>query len=825
MIDRRLLKTQALTLCLFATLSLTTTHPIQAAQSKTTEQPSNNVLAIIDRGIYWFERYRYDLATQAFNKVLLVEPNQPEALKWKGLIDLNSGNARSAQIWLEQLTQTSGSNHPQAVELKQSVEIATRKRQKIAEIEFLANRGAPADQWLPSLNGLFQEPPLDEAAVLYYTLFAGQSEADKEFARRKVRGLISKFPRDQRYSKLLTDLGGNLTPQPQATVIARKDPPVRTNPPATQRKSSAKQERVAREKPKAKRAIENSTPDKVEAAEINGFEKGQQLSAQAQQLIDANQVKAAVDKLQQAIELNPTYAWFRYDLATLLDDQQTPEDENRAKLIMQNGLDLAPKDTDMAFASALLASRQEDPDRALELLSSIEKSQWTQGMSAMDRRLRYRQYLETLDAYQQSGQFNQMPAVMVANRQWNSEPEAREYIQELRNRKTTAVEASWQTDTIDGDVGVSRIESRELALEVSFALDYESRIFFRGDQVEALAGDYSLTPDFGNLTDFGSLGTNTTAALRAGQTNPNLLPAGFQQNKNQNFEGHLIGVGWRNDDWRVDIGKPVGDFPVDSWVGGVRWSTDLGNSTVRFDLARRIVGGSVLSSVGAIDPGTGRTWGGARRNGLTGLIYTPLPYDSSFVGIARINSITGKELPSNRELNLQLIYSKEIYSDDYQTVELGMSGFFWKFQRNMRLYTFGQGGYYSPQDFKSYTLPITWTGSRNNWSWRLQGSVGESRSKENPTDLYPNQPEIRAQVLAAGNAVIDQGGFGGGDSYGISYALERRLSERFVIGLRGSIDRSEGYNPDSFSFYLRYFFDGKAPLFVPPEGLTPYSQF
>lgn len=793
-----------------------------AAQSPTAQEQTTNVLAIIDRGIYWFERYRYDLATQAFNKVLLVEPNQPEALKWKGLIDLNSGNGRSSQIWLEQLIQTNGANHPQAIELKQSIDIATRKRQKIAEIEFLANRGAPADQWLPSLNGLFTEPPLGEAAVLYYTLFSQQGEADKEFARRKVRDLMSRYPRDRRYSKLLADLGGGTTPPPQATVIAKKNnstvSAARPKPPQIERLKKTP-------RPKPPTQPKSEPVEATRAPEISDFEKGQRLSNQAQSLIDSNQVQAAIDKLQQAIDLNPAYAWFRYDLATLLDDQQTPQDIDRAKIIMDNGRELAPNDPDMVFASALLASRQGDSDLALNLLSSIDKSEWTQGMSAMDRRLRYRRYMDNLSDLKQSGQYNQMPQVMVENRQWNSEPEARNYIEELKTRKTTAVEASWQTDKIDGDVGVSRIESRELALEVSFALDYESRFFFRGDRIEALAGDYSLTPDYGDLTNFGTLGTNTTASLRAGQANPALLPAGFAQNKDQNFSGHLLGMGWKNDTWRVDLGKPVGNFPVDSWVGGVRWSTDVGNSTVRVDLARRIVGGSVLSSVGAIDPGTGRAWGGARRNGLTGLLYSPLTEDSAFVGIARINSITGEQLPSNRELNLQLIYSKEVYRDQFQTLEVGLSGFFWKFQRNMRLYTFGQGGYYSPQDFKSYSLPVTWTGSRNNWSWRLQGSIGESRSKENPTDLYPNQPAIAAQVQAAGNAIIDEGGFGGGDSYGISYALERRLSNRFVIGLRGSIDRSEGYNPDSLAFYLRYFFDGKAPLFVPPEGLAPYSQF
>ncbi|MDX1667844.1 MAG: cellulose synthase subunit BcsC-related outer membrane protein [Limnobacter sp.] len=797
------------------------TSSVWAAKADQASQASSNLASLIDRGVYWFERFRYDLSTQAFNKVLLAQPNNPEALKWKGLIDLNSGNSNTAQIWLEQLTQTSGPNHPQTVELRQSIELATSRRQKVAELEFLANKGAPADQWLPQLNALFKEPPLGEAAVLYYTLLSELGEESKQLARQKIRGLIARFPRDRRYLKLLSDLGGTLNQEQDAPVIVEASPP----PPvaASPAPRGPIGRRVPAPAPQAEAVAQ--APAAPEEPTLNNFEQGSELADEAQALIQSNQTDQAIDKLQKAIELNPNYAWFRYDLATLLDDQQTPADEARARMIMANGLELAPEDPDMIFASALLASRQGDTDLALARLEKIPKDRWSSGMSAMDQRLRYGRYLDNLQAKRQAGRYNDMPAVMAQNRQYNAEPAVRELIMELRNRKTPKLEASWQKNKIEGDVGVSEIESRELAVQYTLPLDYESQVFFRGDYIEAIAGDYTLTEDFGDLTDFGTLGTNTTAELQAAQTNPALLPPEFLPNKQQNYRGHLLGIGWQNDVWRVDIGKPVGNFPVDSWVGGIQWRTDVGDSTVRVDFARRIVGGSVLSSVGAIDPGTGRTWGGARRNGVTGLIYTPIQDDAAFVGIGRVNYITGKELPTNRELNLQLILSKTVWGNEFQSVDLGISGFFWRFQRNMRLYTFGQGGYYSPQSFRSVSFPITWTGSKNNWSWRLQASAGESRSRENPTELYPRQPEFRARVAAAGNDVVDEGGFGGGDSYGFTYALERRVSEKFVIGLRGAIDRSEGYNPDSLLFYMRYFFEGRAPLLVPPEGLSPYSQF
>ena len=59
---------------------------------------SSDVRALISKGIYWYERYRFDLAGQAFSKALLLNPGNAEVLKWQGLTDLAKGEVLTAGI-------------------------------------------------------------------------------------------------------------------------------------------------------------------------------------------------------------------------------------------------------------------------------------------------------------------------------------------------------------------------------------------------------------------------------------------------------------------------------------------------------------------------------------------------------------------------------------------------------------------------------------------------------------------------------------------------------------------------------------------------------
>ena len=759
----------------------------------------NNIRALSDKGIYWYERFRFDLAAQSFNKILLVDPSNESALRWQGLIDLARGDVQAASVWLGKLQVLHG-NTPASIELQQAIALAAEKRQQFAELRYLADsENVPAD--LPQrLKRLLPQAPLGEAAVQIYRLMNRTAEGRAQ-ARSRVAELVKKYPDDRRYRTLLAELGGSAAPaiaQTQGAATpqnrpanARPSAPARVTPPTSQEP-----------------VLVEATPA-PSAPVLSNFDQGQQLSDRAQQLINAGEKTAAASLLQEAIDLNPDYPWFRYDLAVLLDEQGDAGSKAAARKVMDEGM-AAGDSQEMRFATALLAARQDRGNDALALIDAVPREQWTEGMTALEKRVSYGQHLDELRALERQGDYNALASAVVAKPAWRAEPEIQAIETNLTRRKQARIRMSYENSLIDGDEGVSRIDSDEIPLQFDLPLDFERTLFIRADTLNANSGRVNPA----TASNFAKLGTTLP-------TDPNIA----SDRLDQNYKGHVVGVGIQTDQYRVDLGSTVGDYPVNDWVGGVQWRTDLGDGSLRLEVARRMVNGSVLSTTGAIDPLTGESWGGARRNGVSAVYYEAFNPTLDFVGIARANLITGKNIPDNTEFNLQGIVGKTVFQQPGHEVEIGASLFLWSFDKNLRFYTFGQGGYYSPQAFGSLSFPITWTGSMNGWSWQAQARVGASESREDDTALYPLNPELAAAAAAQGNPTLQTGGPGGGTSTGLRLALEKQVLSNLVVGGYFEIDRSEGYNPDRLQLYVKYSFGDFFELSVPPEGVAPYSRF
>ena len=787
--------TLAMLLCLTLPLCML---PVKSALGNAADQQDNaNINAVLEKGIYWFERYRFDLAVQLFNKALLMNPNSAKALRWQGLVDVAKGEAMAASVWLNKLQNTYGNRHPDTIELRQAIELISTKRQLFSEIKYMATSDRKIANWPRQLKSLFPEEPLGDAAVQYYLLLNEDRES-KAFVRQKAAQLVTTYPGDRRYRKLLNDLGANLD-----TLALNKTSTPGAAPQLARKPVIARQPTLETAFP---------TPTRTQDVVIDtpsDFAQAQQLSDDAQALLKAGQTDLAIAKLEAAVALQPDYPWFRYDLALVLAEQPDPQSKQTATHILETGLQNNPS-AEMRFAAALLASKQNRGADALALLEQTPKDAWSAGMSALERQISYGTHLESLRKQRESGDFNGLAQEIVQAPRWRAEPEVMALEQEIRNRTSPRFQMAYTPSKIDGTAGFSEIELQEIPTQLDLPLNANDTLFLRLDTLKAHAGQLASadTPAFAQL--------GTTLA-----TNPDIQP----DKLTQNFQGQLVGVGIERENVRADLGSTVGNFPVNDWVGGMQWQTALGDGVVRVELGRRMVQGSVLATTGATDPLTGQSWGGARRNGLSTVVYQPLTDKLDFVGIGRVNRITGKHMPGNTELNLQGILSQTLYQGAGQRLEVGASLFLWKFNKNLRFYTYGQGGYYSPQSFASLYFPVTWTGNTDKWSWRARLGFGRSKSRENPTDLYPLDPELAQAASLLGNPTTDPGGSGGGTGASLGVQVERLLAPNLAFGLAAEIDRSEGYNPDRFQLYWKYSFSESLELGTPPQGLTPYSRF
>lgn len=68
-------------------------------------------------------------------------------------------------------------------------------------------------------------------------------------------------------------------------------------------------------------------------------------------------------------------------------------------------------------------------------------------------------------------------------------------------------------------------------------------------------------------------------------------------------------------------------------------------------------------------------------------------------------------------------YYYKIINENNHYVTVGLSNMIWRYDKDLSDYTLGRGGYYSPQEYLSLAVPMTWHQHTENWSWEFSGPV------------------------------------------------------------------------------------------------------
>ncbi|MCW2105704.1 UNVERIFIED_ORG: Flp pilus assembly protein TadD [Rahnella aquatilis] len=361
---------------------------------------------------------------------------------------------------------------------------------------------------------------------------------------------------------------------------------------------------------------------------------------------------------------------------------------------------------------------------------------------------------------------------------------------------------SW---TSSGTPGKSDLTANTTMLQADMPV-YQGRGFLRADWVRMDAGTFD-NEDGNYEASFGTCSDQNCRRYRS-----------------QNANGVSLGAGWENDKWKGDLGTTPLGFPVVDWVGGLAYSGDWGDIGWTTTVSRRPVSSSLLSFAGAKDPGTGTTWGGVRATGASlGLSYDQGQANGVWADLSA-HQLTGENVEDNTRERLMGGYYYKVINEDNRRATVGLSSMLWHYQKDLSGYTLGQGGYYSPQQYFSLSVPVSYRQRTENWSWQLGGSVSWSRSSTSDQKRYPIQNLI-PDSLPDKNA-IETGSSGSGFGYTLQALLERRVSSHWTVGEGIDIQQAKDYTPSHFLLYARYSMSGwQGDLDMPPEPLVPYADF
>lgn len=384
----------------------------------------------------------------------------------------------------------------------------------------------------------------------------------------------------------------------------------------------------------------------------------------------------------------------------------------------------------------------------------------------------------------------------------------------VRQSPGSAAAIDWRFRS--GSDGKSKFDAREMPLEYARPLSGDARLVVRADLVRLDAGSVDLG-DARNAGEFGTL------LLCQGGCAGEVFA--------QNASGLALNAAYERGGLHVDLGSTPLGFALQRPVGGLRYKGDLGAGSYSIDVSSRPVTASLLSYAGTRDPRTGQLWGGVQASGVR----LGLSRDEGLaIGVWSsfgLHQLHGKNVQSNqRRSAMGGLYWRAI-NDDNQVLSVGVNAIAQGFTQNSGEFSFGHGGYYSPQSYRSLSLPLSFAQRSGRWSYSLRAAVSQSRSSGDSAAFFPTDAGLQAtaQALSASNGIDPHysGGRGRGSGRSLAAALEAQLSPQLFAGARLEIERSQDYAPNRAIFYMR-FAPGEAALQTvafPPAPVLPTSEY
>ena len=413
-----------------------------------------------------------------------------------------------------------------------------------------------------------------------------------------------------------------------------------------------------------------------------------------------------------------------------------------------------------------------------------------------------------------------LPHSQSEDRQWlrwsrtTTDPELRDEVGNLLQRQSPAVLSGLHLGFRDATDGLSSLESWEVPLEGQWPL-YRGRGLVHVAPIRLDAGRLDLSKP------------RTRARYGTGLL---CLQDCVTTPLSQVERGTGVAIGYLGDGWRADLGSSPLGFSVSSLLGGVEIDGDLRELGWSLGLSQRPVTSTMLSYSGMEDAETGKVWGGIVATGL----HLGLSWDQGgpygVWGSLGVHDLHGKNVPDNLRLRaLGGVYWRLRDEKDSQ-LRGGLNLMTWHFDKNLEEFTFGHGGYYSPQAYASISVPVSYYGRKERWSWEVRGSVSYSYSRIDDSPFFPNDPALQAEAErlepVTGITPFYEGSASNGSGYAFSGVVEYRVNPYLHVGASMSVERSDFYTPNHFAVYFKYTARphlDRMPLY--PHPTTVYSDF
>lgn len=348
-------------------------------------------------------------------------------------------------------------------------------------------------------------------------------------------------------------------------------------------------------------------------------------------------------------------------------------------------------------------------------------------------------------------------------------------IDSLRTRLGIRMGGGGEVRFRDGEGGLGALTALRVPLHLEVPLGYEGVLGFHLAQVALSSG--ALGPG--------------DPATRFG------LGAGGPDD-DQTASGTEVSLAFTHGGLKVDVGSTPLGFPLQTVVGGLEWRWEGDGIGLRAELSRRSVDDSLLSW-GGLTSGE-KTWGGVIRQGAQ-IDLAFRTGETLFYLLGGFQLVQGKGVADNRMASAGVGTEWSIYDLDGAKVSTGLAITGLGYEKNLRYFTVGHGGYFSPQAFARLGVPLKWTGGVRSVRWEVLADPGINWFREEEAPRFPLDPELGGEPYAGQTNVSF--------SLNAQPRLSWLVSDFMSAGVTADLHTADDYQEVGAAVFLEGTFEGR----------------
>jgi tetratricopeptide (TPR) repeat protein len=425
------------------------------------------------------------------------------------------------------------------------------------------------------------------------------------------------------------------------------------------------------------------------------------------------------------------------------------------------------------------------------------------------------------------------PWVRVQRQKQPASPreEAEQQLQSLESGYSPWGAGTGEINYRSGNLGYDHLSSLEAPFEVSTPFGYNARItvvarpvFLDSGQADGTAittVQEATTSGTTLVTIPTPLGTDTNTGA-ATTTTATTTPATPPAQQNAAGVGGEVQLAFPH--LALAAGYTPYGFLVSNVTGRAQWRPDNGPFTLSF--IRDSVKDTQLSYAGLRDPGNaslsfpGSVWGGVVAN-QGNIQYSRGDAQSGFYLGVGGQYLTGYNVESNTRIDGSGgAYWRVKTVPEYGNLSIGVNFFGMHYSHNEEAFTYGMGGYFSPQEYFLANVPFTWSGHyMTRWHYEILGGFGVQAFQQELTSLFPLAAQ-KATEVGLNNAAIPAL-TSVGPNYNLRSTVAYQIGPHWFAGGFLSANNSRNYASVSAGFSIHYLFRAQPSTVAGPTGLFP----